>query len=188
MTTFPVLRADLQANQGSNTKSRIVVSLFRCVQGCAHLWGDRSIFTLAVRVIYQFIVEWFLGIEIPWNAKIGPGLRLLHGVALVVNAEATLGSGCTLRHATTIGNKILADGTASGSPQIGNNVDIGSNVTILGPITIGDGAVIGAGAVVTKDVQAYTVVVGNPARLLRKLDPPAEDGESSPLASELISL
>ena len=45
---------------------------------------------------------------------------------------------------------------------------IGSNATILCGITIGEGALVGAGAVVTKDVPADTVVVGNPARVLRK--------------------
>lgn len=45
---------------------------------------------------------------------------------------------------------------------------IGSNVTIMCGVTIGEGALVGAGAVVTKDVPANTVVVGNPARVLRK--------------------
>jgi acetyltransferase-like isoleucine patch superfamily enzyme len=45
---------------------------------------------------------------------------------------------------------------------------IGSNATIMGGITIGEEALVGAGAVVTKDVPANTVVVGNPARFLRK--------------------
>lgn len=51
---------------------------------------------------------------------------------------------------------------------IGNDVWIGSNVVILGGLNIGDGAVIGAGAVVTKDVQPYSIVVGNPAREIKK--------------------
>lgn len=45
---------------------------------------------------------------------------------------------------------------------------IGSNATILGGITIGKRAIVGAGAVVTKDVPDFTVVAGNPARVLRK--------------------
>jgi len=45
---------------------------------------------------------------------------------------------------------------------------IGSNATILCGVTIGERALIGAGAVVTKDVPPDTVVVGNPARILRK--------------------
>lgn len=51
---------------------------------------------------------------------------------------------------------------------IGNDVWIGFNAFIKGGITIGNGAVIGAHAVVTKDVPAYSIVVGNPAKIIRK--------------------
>ena len=47
---------------------------------------------------------------------------------------------------------------------IGDNVSIGSNCTILGGVKIGNDAIIGAGAVVTSDVEAFTTVVGNPAK------------------------
>ena len=47
---------------------------------------------------------------------------------------------------------------------------IGSNATILGGVTIGEGAIIGAGSVVSKDVPPYTIVAGNPAKVLRKID------------------
>ena len=50
---------------------------------------------------------------------------------------------------------------------IGNNVWIGDKATILGGVTIGDGAVIAANSVVTKDVPAYSVVGGNPARVIK---------------------
>lgn len=46
---------------------------------------------------------------------------------------------------------------------------IGANATILPGLTIGEGAMVGAGAVVTKDVPPRTLVVGNPARVLRSL-------------------
>ncbi|MCB0501084.1 MAG: hypothetical protein KDD32_00210 [Bacteroidetes bacterium] len=46
---------------------------------------------------------------------------------------------------------------------------IGFNVIILKGVTIGEGAVVGAGSVVTKDVPDYTIVVGNPAKLIKKL-------------------
>ena len=51
---------------------------------------------------------------------------------------------------------------------IGNDVWIGCDVTIHSGVHIGNGAVVGAGAVVTKDVPPYTVVVGNPARVIKK--------------------
>ncbi|MFA5644412.1 MAG: hypothetical protein WC928_02690 [Patescibacteria group bacterium] len=51
---------------------------------------------------------------------------------------------------------------------IGNDVLISSNVTILRNLKIGNGAVIGAGAVVTKDVEPYSIVVGVPARTIKK--------------------
>ena len=47
---------------------------------------------------------------------------------------------------------------------------IGSNATVLCGVTIGEGAIVGAGSVVTKDVPAFTIVAGNPARIVRKLD------------------
>jgi acetyltransferase-like isoleucine patch superfamily enzyme len=47
---------------------------------------------------------------------------------------------------------------------------IGSNATILCGVTIGENAIVGAGSVVTKDVPPNTVVAGNPARVLRKVD------------------
>ncbi len=52
--------------------------------------------------------------------------------------------------------------------RIKKRASIGSNATILCGITIGEGALVGAGAVVTKDVPPGTVVVGNPARILKK--------------------
>ena len=50
---------------------------------------------------------------------------------------------------------------------IGNDVWIGARAIILDGVTIGDGAIVGAGSVVTKDVPAFAVVGGSPARLIR---------------------
>ena len=51
--------------------------------------------------------------------------------------------------------------------KIGRDVWIGANAVILGGVTIGDGCVIGAGSVVTKDLPAYSVAFGAPARVVR---------------------
>ena len=55
-----------------------------------------------------------------------------------------------------------------GDTIIGNDVWIGQNATILPGVHIGDGAIIGANSVVGSNVDPYTIVVGNPAKALRK--------------------
>jgi acetyltransferase-like isoleucine patch superfamily enzyme len=62
---------------------------------------------------------------------------------------------------------VESDHTSKGDVVIGNDAWIGQGVTILSGVTIGDGAVVAARSVVTKDVPAYGVVAGNPARLIR---------------------
>lgn len=57
---------------------------------------------------------------------------------------------------------------SKGPVIIGNDVWIGDKATILPGVTIGDGAVIAANSVVTKDVPAYSVVAGNPARIIKQ--------------------
>ena len=56
---------------------------------------------------------------------------------------------------------------SKGPVIIGKNVWIGDKATILPGVTIGDGAVIAANSVVTKDVAPYTVIAGNPARVIK---------------------
>lgn len=51
---------------------------------------------------------------------------------------------------------------------------IGSGATILSNVEIGENAIVGAGSVVTKDVPANTIVAGNPAKVLRKIESPLE--------------
>ncbi len=62
----------------------------------------------------------------------------------------------------------LKDLPIKGDTVVGNDVWIGQNVTILPGVHIGDGAIIGANSVVSKDVQPYTVVGGNPIKLIRR--------------------
>lgn len=59
-------------------------------------------------------------------------------------------------------------GNIKGDTIVGNDVWIGRNATILCGIKIGNGAIIASHSVVTKDVEPYTIVGGNPARVIRK--------------------
>ncbi|MFI6436680.1 acyltransferase [Streptomyces sp. NPDC050759] len=111
-----------------------------------------------------------------------------------VTGELHAGSDCTLNPFTTVrGNVVLGDGvrigahtsllgfnhsTAPDRPvfrqpltsrgiRVGDDVWIGSHVIVVDGVTIGDHCVIGAGAVVTRDLPAWSVAAGNPARVLR---------------------
>ncbi len=72
---------------------------------------------------------------------------------------------------TTAGGALQTEKDWSVVPTfVRKGASIGSSATILAGVTIGEGAIIGAGAVVTKDVPAWTVAAGNPARILRKIE------------------
>jgi len=60
--------------------------------------------------------------------------------------------------------------TENGFVKIGKNVFLGVKSSVLKNVTIGERAVVAANAVVTKDVPAYTIVAGNPARIIKKFD------------------
>jgi acetyltransferase-like isoleucine patch superfamily enzyme len=54
--------------------------------------------------------------------------------------------------------------------QVGRNVWIGFDCVVLPGVTIGEGSVVGARSVVTRDVPPFTLVAGNPAREIRKIE------------------
>lgn len=92
----------------------------------------------------------------------------------------TIGDDCFISHGAMFVNDLFSiGGPAKGrrdlwrSTRIGNNVSIGTNVTVL-PVSICDHVVVGAGAVVTKDITQPGIYAGNPARLLRPLNPSAQ--------------
>jgi len=157
---------DWLVNKG-NAKGRAILVAFRVANFFSHVPTPFRYIGYPYLILYRVLVEWILCVELPWKLSIGPGLRLYHGQALVVNDRAVIGSNCVLRHSTTIGVAFTSSTYGGSAPVISDGVDIGSNVVILGGIKIGTGAVIGAGSVVVKDVPAGAVVVGNPARVLR---------------------
>lgn len=157
---------DWQANRG-NPKGRLVMAFFRLVHMLRASMATFILF-LPLFLLYRLLVEWVLCIELPWKTRIGPGFRIDHGQALVVNDGTVFGAGCTVRNSTTIGNKRLKDGTYSRAPIFGDRVDIGANAVVIGPVTIGNDVSIGAAAVVVKDVPPGHVAIGNPARNVPK--------------------
>ena len=111
-----------------------------------------------------------------WNNDkliIGKFCQIASGVEFVMNgANHQMNAVSTFPFYTLEGWKQTPptqnDLPIKGDTIIGNDVWIGQNATILPGVHIGDGAIIGVNSVVGSDVQAYTVVVGNPARPIRK--------------------
>lgn len=161
-STLGYLLQDWVANKG-NAKGRLVCFLFRGAQ-LLRGPGDRPpVVSVPLLIAYRVVVEWILGIELPWGAKIGKNLRIFHGVGLVVNDGSVLGENVTLRHGVTLGHK----DSRGPCPRVGSRVEFGPGAVVIGDVSIGDDAVIAPSAVVVRDVRPGDVVGGNPARSLR---------------------
>ena len=167
------------ANNRGQVKIILILFLFRLV----HLFARRKkslLWWLGVplMVIYRILVEHILCVELRPGTRVGPGLTIEHGYSLVVNDRTVIGSNVHLRHCTTIGCVQMPDGLQGPSPVIEDNVEVGANSVILGGITVGTNSKIGAGSVVLRDVPPNSVVVGNPARVIKRLS--ASEGVESP--------
>ena len=106
--------------------------------------------------------------------KIGKFCSIAPGVVIQIGGEHKMNYATTYPFSSFIDAWPEAKQADVGRPVskgdviIGNDVWIGCRAIILSGVKIGDGAVIGAGAVVTKDVEPYAIVAGNPARLIGK--------------------
>lgn len=109
--------------------------------------------------------SWLIGPEMLMcylgDAEIGPGLYIEHGWSTAVGVRRA-GRNFHVNQQVTIGHG------EGGVPLIGDNVQVRAGAKVFGGITIGDNVVIGANAVVCKDVPSDCVVVGVPARIVRR--------------------
>jgi bifunctional UDP-N-acetylglucosamine pyrophosphorylase/glucosamine-1-phosphate N-acetyltransferase len=127
------------------------------------------------------------------DVDMGPFARLRKGAHLKSHVhmgnfgevkDSTLGEGVKMGHFSYIGNANIGahtnigagtitanyDGEKKHATTIGEDVFIGSDTMLIAPLTLGDGARTGAGAIVTKNVPEDTLVVGMPARAIKKLE------------------
>ena len=119
-------------------------------------------------------------VEIQKNASVGRNCKISSHTFICEGV--TIEDDVFVGHNVTFINDLYPRSTASGGTLqteadwkvvptfVRKGASIGSSATILAGITIGEGAIVGAGAVVTKDVPAWTIVAGNPAKVLRKIE------------------
>ena len=148
------------------------------------LFGFTTIFTrltlklMGVKVGKNLTAFLVTTIESPQNVTIGNNVWMSKNVALYAANGISIGNDVVIAKdvsfvsanhgfkdkAKKINQQTMETGIAP--IVVGNDVWIGEKAIILKAVTVGDGAVVGAGAVVTKDVPAYAVVAGNPARII----------------------
>jgi len=161
------------------------------------LWGieerQRQLNQVSSRYLAKALV--LLGAQVDSTATIKPGLKLDNSenlAKLQIGARVYLGPGVFLDLAEGIklGDEVVIAPEAmilthgdvgarmlaaylprqAGAVVLGKGCWIGARAVILPGVMVGEGAVVGAGAIVTEDVPSFTVVVGVPARMIRKIE------------------
>ncbi len=115
--------------------------------------------------------------------KIGLGQYIQENV--VLQANVSIGDNCSIHmgsligHETKIGNStFIAHGcNLSGAVNVEDGVFIGTGVSIIPKIKIGKWSIIGAGSVITKDVDPYSIIAGNPGRVIKMADKKYDSGK-----------
>ncbi len=119
----------------------------------------------AARMVSQG-ARFLTGIEIHPGAKIGKGLFIDHGSAVVIGETAEIGDNCTIYQGVTLGG--TGKHVGKRHPTLGNNVMVGSGAKVLGPFKVGDNSKIAANAVVLDEIPEDCTAVGIPARIVRR--------------------
>ena len=140
--------------------------------------------------IYDFVNLY--GCEIGHNTKIGTFVEIQKGAKIgkycKISSHTFICEGITIEDNVFIGHNVtfINDAFPRATAENGRmqteadwecvptlvkrGVSIGSSATLLCGITVGENAIVGAGSVITKDVPPNTIVAGNPARVLRKIE------------------
>jgi UDP-2-acetamido-3-amino-2,3-dideoxy-glucuronate N-acetyltransferase len=159
MNDSPTIRISPDVKLGKNTRVFAFVNLYGCEIG-----DDTKIGTF---------VEIQKGVKVGNRCKISSHSFLCEGVTL--EDEVFLGHNVTFINdlyprSTNASGRLQSEADWACVPTVvKRGASIGSSATLLCGITVGEGAIVGAGSMVTKDVPPYTVVAGNPARVIKKL-------------------
>ncbi|MCG9967990.1 acetyltransferase [Pelotomaculum terephthalicicum JT] len=104
------------------------------------------------------------GVLVARSVVINPGVEI--GSNTIVNSGAIVEHDCSLsEHVHVSPGAVLCGGV-----KVGRLAHVGANAVVIQGLTIGEGALVGAGSVVLHDVEPLTVVAGNPARVIKKME------------------
>ena len=119
-------------------------------------------------------------VEVQKNASIGKNCKISSHTficeGVIIEDDVFIGHNVTFINDSIPGQRLPAAHLqteadwAVGKTLVKQGASIGSSSTLLCGVTIGEHAIVGAGSVVTKDVPAYSIVAGNPARILRTIE------------------
>lgn len=127
-------------------------------------------FRLPVPDVRQLLIP-YMHAGVPEKLVIGKFVQIAHGVQIITSSANHQMAGFSTYPFAVFGEpwatSYVPEWPNKGDTIIGNDVWIGHEATIMPAVTIGDGAIIASRSVVTKDVPAYAIVGGNPARLIR---------------------
>ncbi len=107
------------------------------------------------------------GMEIYYSTSIGAGLKIMHGVGVVVGPRYKIGSNFTVYQGVTIGQS--RQNCPGQHVSVGDDVVLFAGAKVLGDVQIGDNVQVGANAVVVNALKPNAVYAGVPARLIREL-------------------
>ena len=170
MTPFELIKCDLYRSTARYSHKLLIKNLINNNRSFKYTfwWRLTQSNNLLVRTLARLMhltLSIRYQIQIPKEAKIGPGLNLGHATGIVLSPTAEIGANCNISQFVNIGSN---HGKAA---SIADNVYIGPMVCIVENVVIGNNVTIGAGSVVIKDIPENSTAVGNPSRVVNQNDP-----------------
>lgn len=159
-------------------KAKEILYDYNRLRPCEEAERTRLLRSLLGRTGRQLLIEAPFACDYGYNIEVGENFYANVNLVILDGAKVTIGNNAfiapnvgiyTAGHPLDVARR--NQGLEYAYPvAIGHNVWIGAGVIILPGVTIGDNVVIGAGSVVTKDIPSDSLAVGNPCRVIRRLE------------------
>jgi len=122
--------------------------------------------------LVQRLSIFLTGVDIDPSAEIGPGLRIGHGVGMVIGGQVRIGADAAILHGVTIGSASIRH--REEMPILGDRVFVGAGACIIGGAQVGNDVFIGVNAIVAQDIPDGSKVLCDASiRILAPDSPPA---------------